>query len=98
MSEIKRRKVHTPEFKAKLGLEALSGVKTIHQIAQENGVHAVQIGLWKKQIREQAKRLFAGKRGPKLVAEHADPEALYSQIGKLKMELDWLKKKFGISL
>ena len=98
MSETKRRKSHTPEFKAKLGLEALSGVKTIHQIAQENGVHPVQIGLWKKEIREQAQQLFAGKRGPKPVAEHADPEALYSQIGKLKMELDWLKKKSGISL
>ena len=95
MSETKRRKLHTPEFKAKLGLEALSGVKTIHQIAQENGVHPVQIGLWKKEIREQAQQLFAGKRGPKPVAEHADPEALYSQIGKLKMELDWLKKSLG---
>ena len=98
MSETKCRKLHTPEFKAKLGLEALSGVKTIHQIAQENGVHPVQIGLWKKKIKEQAQQLFAGKRGPKPVAEHADPEALYSQIGKLKMELDWLKKKSGISL
>ena len=98
MSETKRRKVHTPEFKAKLGLEALSGVKTIHQIAQENGVHPVQIGLWKKEIKNQTQQLFAGKRGPKPVAEHADPEALYSQIGKLKMELDWLKKKSGISL
>ena len=93
MSETKRRKSHTPEFKAKLGLEALSGVKTIHQIAQENGVHPVQIGLWKKEIKDQAQQLFAGKRGPKPLAEHADPEARYSQIGKLKMELDWLKKK-----
>ena len=98
MSETKRRKSHTPEFKAKLGLETLSGVKTIHQIAQENGVHPVQVGLWKKEIREQAQHLFAGKRGPKPLAEHADPEARYSQIGKLKMELDWLKKKSGISL
>ena len=98
MSETKRRKLHTPELKAKLGLEAISGVKTIHQIAQENGVHPVQIGQWKKEIKEHAQQLFAVKRGPKPVAEHADPEALYSQIGKLKMELDWLKKKSGISL
>ena len=98
MSETKRRRVHTPEFKAKLGLEALSGIKTIHQIAQENEVHPVQIGLWQKEIKEHAQQLFAGKRGPKPVADHAAPEALYSQIGKLKMELDWLKKKSGISL
>jgi transposase-like protein len=95
MGEAKHRKLHTPELKAKLGLEALSGVKTIHQTAQENGVHPVQIGLWKKEIKEHAQQLFAGKRGPKPVAEHADPEALYSQIGKLKMELDWLKKSLG---
>ena len=98
MSEPKRRKLHSPETKAKLGLEAIRGLKTINQIAQENGVHPVQIGLWKKEIQEQARLLFAGKRGPKPVAKHAEPEQLYSQIGKLKMELDWLKKKAGISL
>lgn len=53
-----------------------------------DGVHPVQIGLWKKEIKEQARQLFAGKRDPKPVAEHADPEALHSEIGKLKMELD----------
>ena len=42
--------------------------------------------------------LFEGKRGPKPVAEHQQPDKLYSEIGKLKMELDWLKKKSGISL
>ena len=98
MSETKRRKLHSPETKAKLGLEAIRGLETINQIAQENGVHPVQIGWWKKEIQEQAQQLFAGKRGPKPVAEHAEPEQLYSQIGKLKMELDWLKKKSGISL
>ena len=98
MSEKKRRKVHSPEFKAKVGLEALKGVKTINEIGQEYEVHPVQVGQWKKAIQEQAKSLFEGKRGPKPVVEHWEPERLFSEIGKLKMELDWLKKKSGISL
>lgn len=95
MSEVKTRKVHTPEFKAKVGLEALRGLKTINEIGQEHGVHPVQVGQWKKAIQEQAKTLFEGKRGPKPVAAHREPELLYSEIGKLKVELDWLKKSLG---
>ena len=98
MSEAKKRKAHTPEFKAKVGLEALRGVKTINEIGQECGVHPGQVGLWKKEIQEQAKTLFEGKRGPAPLAAHREPELLYSEIGKLKVELDWLKKKSGISL
>ena len=48
-------------------------------------------------IQEQAKTLFEGKRGPKPIAGHQEPELLFSEIGKLKVELDWLKKKSGIS-
>ncbi len=98
MSETRKRKVHSPEFKARVGLEALKGVKTINEIGQEYGVHPVQVGQWKKAIQEQAKRLFEGNRGPKPMVEHQEPERLYSEIGKLKMELDWLKKKSGIYL
>ena len=98
MSEAKKRKIHTSEFKAKVGLEALRGEKTINEIGQAYGVHPVQVGLWKKEIQEQAKTLFEGKRGPKPVAAHREPELLYSEIGKLKVELDWLKKKSGICL
>jgi transposase len=97
MSEAKKRTVHTPEFKAKVGLEALRGVKTINEIAREFGVHPVTVGQWKKEIQEGAKTLFEGKRGPKPIAAHREPELLYSEIGKLKVELDWLKKKSGIS-
>ena len=97
MSEAKKRKVHTPEFKAKVGLEALRGAKTVNEIAQQYGVHPVQIGQWKKEIQEQARTLFEGKRGPKPVAAHQEPDLLYSEIGKLKVELDWLKKKSGIN-
>jgi transposase-like protein len=98
MSEVNKRKVYSPEFKAKLGLEAVRGIKTINEIGQDYGVHPVQVSQWKREIQEQASTLFEGKRGPKPVAHHQEPERLYSEIGKLKMELDWLKKKSGISL
>ncbi|MCA1804012.1 MAG: IS3 family transposase, partial [Xanthomonadaceae bacterium] len=99
MSEKKRRKSYTPAFKAKIGLEALKGEKTINEIGQEHGVHPAQVGQWKRAIQEQAQSLFEGKRrGPQPAAEHQEPEKLFSEIGKLKMELDWLKKKSGISL
>ena len=65
MVDSKKRKVHTPEFKAKGGLEALRGAKTINEIGQQYCVHPVQIGQWKKEIQEQAKTLLEEKRGPK---------------------------------
>ena len=97
MSEAKKRKFHTPEFKAKVGLEALRGVKTINENGQEYRVHPVTVGQWKREIQEQAKTIFEEKRGSKSIAAHREPELLYSEIGKLKVELDWLKKKSGIS-
>lgn len=97
MSEAKKRKVHSAEFKSKVGLEALRGSKTLIEIGQEYGVHPITVGQWKKEIQDQAKTLFEGKRGPKPIAAHREPELLYSEIGKLKMELDWLKKKSGIN-
>ena len=64
MSETKKRNVHLAEFKAKVGLEAVRGVMPINEIAQAHGVHPVQVSQWKKEIQEQAKTLFEGKRGP----------------------------------
>ena len=91
----KKRKVFSGEFKAKLALEAIRGVRSVNEIAQEFGVHPTQVGQWKKELLEQAGSLFEIKRGPKPVDESASPERLYSEIGRLKMELDWLKKSPG---
>jgi transposase len=90
-----KRKIFGAEFKAKVGLEAIHGVKTVNQIAQEYGVHPTQVGQWKKEILGNAGSLFEGKRGPKAVDEYSEPERLYGEIGRLKMELDWLKKSPG---
>ncbi|MBW6520353.1 MAG: transposase [Desulfoarculaceae bacterium] len=97
MSDAQKKKFHTPEFKAKVALEALRGVKTINETGQEFEVHPITVGHWKKELQEQAKTIFAGKRGPAPIAAHRKPERLYSEIGKLKVELDWLKKKSGIN-
>lgn len=96
MSESKR-KMFSGEFKAKVALEAIRGLKTVNEIGREFGVHPTQVGLWKKELLDQAGSLFDAKRGPKLADPSASPERLYSEIGRLKMELDWLKKKSGIS-
>lgn len=92
MSESKRKNF-SGQYKAKVALEAIRGVKTINEIAQEFGVHPTQAGLWKKELQEQAAGIFDARRGPKPVDQSAHPERLYSEIGRLKMELDWLKKK-----
>ena len=95
----KRRKVFGPQQKAKVALEAIRGSKTVNEIAQQFGVHPTQVSQWKKELLEQAPELFEGKRGPKLAVDtEAASDRLYSEIGRLKMELDWLKKKSGIFL
>ena len=96
MSETKR-KIFSGEFKAKVALEAIRGIRTVNEIGREFGVHPTQVGLWKKELLEQASHVFEAKRGPKPADPSASPERLYSEIGRLKMELDWLKKKSGIN-
>ena len=92
----KTRRKFTAGFKAKVALEAIRGTKTVNEIAQEFGVHPTQVGEWKRELLAQAPGIFETKRGPKPVDPSASPERLYSEIGRLKMELDWLKKKSGI--
>lgn len=95
MSENKKRRAHPADFKAKVGLEAVRGVKTITEIAQEYGVHPVLVGQWKKKILERAQALFEVKRGPQPSDATSPEDRLYGEIGRLKMEVDWLKKKLG---
>ena len=81
MSESKRKNF-TDEFKAKVALEAIRGVKTVNQIGQEFGVHPTQVGMWKKLLQEEAASLFDGKRGPKPADPSASSERLYSEMPK----------------
>jgi transposase-like protein len=83
-------------FKAKVALEAIKGEKTITQIASEYGVHANQIGQWKKRLLEDLPGLFSDRRKHEEKEGAAETDELYRQIGQLKVELDWLKKKSQI--
>jgi len=98
VTERKKRVSYTTNFKAKVGLEAIRSDKTINEIAQLYEIHPAQVSQWKKIILDQCKVVFEVKRGRKSASEHLDLDQLYSQIGKLKVELDWLKKKFGVNL
>ena len=95
MSE-KSRKLFTAIQKAKVAIEAIKNQKTMSEIAQEYSVHPTQIGVWKKTLLENASQLFDEKRCSKKTEENAEIELLYAKIGKLNMELDWLKKKSGL--
>jgi transposase len=89
----RKRKSHTATFKAQVALAAVKGDKTISELASLHGVHPTLIHAWKKQLVENADEVF--QTGTK--SSGADHEALqaqlYEQIGRLKTELDWLKKK-----
>lgn len=87
-----KRKTHTAAFKAQVALAAVRGDRTVNELAAQFGVHPTLIHGWKKQLLAGAEAVFAG--GAKATAPGDDktPE-LYEQIGRLKVELDWVKKK-----
>jgi len=88
MSESKR-KSYTASFKAKVGLEAIRGVKTANEIGQDHGVHPAQVGQWKKEIVEQSRTLFETKRGRK----PADGQGRTPDLALNSMRLDRLKNE-----
>ncbi len=87
-----KRKTHSVAFKAQVALAAVKGDRTVNELAAQFGVHPTLIHGWKKQLLAGAEQVFAT--GAKVVAPGDDktPE-LYEQIGRLKVELDWVKKK-----
>jgi transposase-like protein len=89
-----KRRTHSPEFKAKVAMEAISGRKTLQEIAADHAVHPIQVSQWKKQLLEGASDLFTrGKKAHTKDESQAKEAELFQQIGKLQMELEWLKKK-----
>lgn len=90
-----KRKIHEASFKAKVALAAVKGDRTMSELASQYVVHPTLIHEWKKQLLEGVESLFAG--GSRVDKDKAQVEsqtaALFEQIGRLKMELEWLKKK-----
>ena len=89
-----KRKIYSSELKAKIALEAIKGYSSINDLAKEYKVHPNQISLWKKQLLENLPGVFDNQRGPKTEANTELADQLYRQIGKLQVEVEWLKKKY----
>ena len=87
----KRRK-HTDEFKARVALDAVKGVKTLAELSSAYGLHPTVIAYWKRQLVTGAPGVFASGSGNGKTQEDLTGP-LYQEIGRLKMEVDWLKKK-----
>ena len=92
----KQRKSYTAAFKAKVALEAIKGQRTTNEIASAYEVHPNQVTQWKKQAVSQLSEIFSNGRARADTAEEDLRNQLYQQIGQLKVELDWLKKKSGL--
>ncbi len=97
---MKKKKQHSAVFKTEVALATIRGELTQAQISGKYEIHATQITTWKKQAVEAIKLIFSGKLSPDKQAAHDQKEQakLYEEIGRLKVELDWLKKKSNFEL
>ena len=93
MKTLRRR--HSAEVKARAALEAIRGQRTTNEIAGDYGVHPVLVSQWKKQALAELPQVFSSQRARAAQDDESLKAALYQQIGQLKVELDWLKKKSG---
>jgi len=91
-----QRRQYSGELKAKVVIEALKGQRTVNEIASRFGVHPVQVFQWKKQALEELPQVFADRRAIGQRAAAEEKAQLFEQIGRLKMELEWVKKKAGL--
>jgi putative transposase len=90
------RKRYDASFKARVALEAIKGDRTMAELAAAYGVHPVQITKWKRRVLEDLPKVFSGAKERGEAQQNELLAQLYQQIGQLKVELDWLKKKAGL--
>jgi putative transposase len=91
-----QRKQYSAEFKARVALDALKGLKTVNELASMYGVHPTQIAHWKHRLQKEMPDIFSARRDKRERDQEAQQAHLYQQIGQLKVELDWVKKKAGL--
>ena len=91
----KKRRQHSPALKAQVGLEALKNIEPVHAIAAKHGVHPTQVSQWKRELSERLPEVFARAPDAAGIEAQAREKELFEEIGRLKMELEWLKKKVG---
>jgi putative transposase len=89
----KNRRRFSPDYKFRVALEATKGQETLSELASKYGLHPNQISQWKRQLLDSGAEVFSRNGGKEAQAQNAEQSALYEQIGRLKMELEWLKKK-----
>ncbi len=89
----KKRRKHNDRFKFKIALEAVKEQITINEIASKNNIHPNQVSTWKKKLLVEGQTVFGQQTAKKLEEQSAREAELFEQIGRLKMELEWLKKK-----
>lgn len=87
------RKQFSKEFKAKVAIEAIKGLKTTAELSSEFGVHPTQINQWKDELREGLPGIFTGKKSSEEKDKEQLMDMLYKEIGQLQVEVGWLKKK-----
>lgn len=92
-----KRKVYSGEFKARVALEVLKGQRTVNEIAAAHEIHPGQAQQWKKQAVSVLPEAMSDRRRRQELEADARTEELYAEIGRLRMELEWLKKKSGIT-
>ena len=92
----RKRRTLGASLKSKVALAAVRGDKTTAQLASQFGVHSSQVTAWKKRLLEGVPELFADGRRKRSDEETASEQELYEQIGRLKMEVEWLKKKSAV--
>ncbi len=92
-----QRKQYSAQFKARVALEALKGLKTVNELASTYGVHPTQIAHWKHHLQKEMPEIFSARRAKREHDQEAFEAQLYQQIGQRKVELDWMKKKAGLA-
>ena len=91
----KKRRQHSAALKAQVGLEALKNIDPVHAIAAKHKVHPTQVNQWKKEVSERLPEVFTKQADTDALAAKEREKELYEEIGRLKMQLEWLKKKLG---